>query len=386
MSRQNKIVALILAAGLSSRMGEFKPLLPINGATVIESAVNCFRQAGISDIRVVVGHQAEQLMPVLQSLGVRPVLNENFASGMFSSIMAGLQTFASAADGFFLLPGDMPLVKSCTLEKLMKAYFRTNCPIIYPTFLGRRGHPPLISHKCFQTLLSWQGPENLRLLLQQFEQDAYHVPVMDQAILLDMDTPVDYEKLLRSTLSRNIPTVEECQAIFAEYDVSQSIVRHGKAVARVARLIAARLNQGDCYDLNIELIVAGSLLHDIAKGRPHHAEAGAIILDQLGFPTVAKVVASHMDLIQSDQAVIDEGVIVYIADKLIKEESLIPIAQHFSETKLRYIASESALKAIEQRLKKTLIIQDKLEHDLGIPNLFAMLSSGEVQDRYDLSE
>jgi molybdenum cofactor cytidylyltransferase len=386
MSRQNKIVALILAAGLSSRMGEFKPLLSMNGVTVVESAVNCFRQAGIADIRVVVGHQAERLMPVLQSLGVLPVLNENFALGMFSSVRTGLQTFASAADGFFLLPGDMPLVKSCTLEKLVKAYRETDCPIIYPTFFGRRGHPPLISHKCFQTLLSWQGPENLRLLLQQFEQDAYNVPVIDQAILFDMDTPVDYEKLLRSTLSKNIPTVQECKAIFAEYDVSPSIVRHGKAVARVARQIAARLNQGDCYDLNIELIVAGSLLHDIAKGRPHHAKAGAMILDQLGFPTVSKVVASHMDLNQHDQAAIDEVVLVYFADKLIKEESLIPVVQHFSETKLRYVANESALKAIEKRLKKTLVIQDKLEHDLGISNLFALLSSEEVRYRDDLSE
>jgi molybdenum cofactor cytidylyltransferase len=63
MCRQDKIVALVLAAGFSSRMGEFKPLLQLDGITVIERAVTGFRWAGISDIRVVVGHRADELIP-----------------------------------------------------------------------------------------------------------------------------------------------------------------------------------------------------------------------------------------------------------------------------------------------------------------------------------
>ncbi|MGI6225278.1 MAG: nucleotidyltransferase family protein, partial [Peptococcales bacterium] len=83
--RTNKLVALILAAGYSSRMGDFKPLLSLDSEYVITRTVNSLRAAGIADIRVIVGYRAEDLLPVLSSLGVTPVLNDNYDQGMFSS-------------------------------------------------------------------------------------------------------------------------------------------------------------------------------------------------------------------------------------------------------------------------------------------------------------
>ena len=113
MGKKEKVAALILAAGYSSRMGNFKPLLPLSGHSVIEYVVTNFRAAGISDIRVVVGFRAQDMLPVLRGLAVKPVINSRYAEGMFSSVVAGFQAlYDDGVEAALLLPVDTPLVKS----------------------------------------------------------------------------------------------------------------------------------------------------------------------------------------------------------------------------------------------------------------------------------
>ena len=82
------IAALIPAAGYSSRMGLFKPLLPLSPSTlVIERPIKVFYEAGIDDVRVVVGHKADLLQPLLKRLGARALFNENYARGMYSCLL-----------------------------------------------------------------------------------------------------------------------------------------------------------------------------------------------------------------------------------------------------------------------------------------------------------
>jgi CTP:molybdopterin cytidylyltransferase MocA len=76
------ISAIILAAGYSSRMGAFKPLLPFGDTTVMERSIALFRRAGIRDIRVVVGHNSSELLPLLKRLQALPLLNERYQEGM----------------------------------------------------------------------------------------------------------------------------------------------------------------------------------------------------------------------------------------------------------------------------------------------------------------
>lgn len=377
MCRPDKIVALILAAGFSSRMGEFKPLLCIDGIAAIEHAVTSFRRAGITDIRVVVGHRANELIPILRSLHVMPIVNNQFSCGMFSSIIAGLATFGSEVEGCFLLPGDMPLVKSRTLGKLIEAYYQTDSSIIYPKFLGQRGHPPLITRKCFAEIRLGDLSGNLRLVLQKFEKDACDVNLIDQAIMLDMDTPQDYQRVLQYQMNKRIPTIEECEAIFSEYHITDRVIRHGRAVARIARKLTAMLNTCSCFSLDMGLITAGCLLHDIAKGTHNHAWEGAVLLESLGFPDVAPLIARHMDLEFKDQDIIDETVIVYLADKIIKDEALIPIAERFVDATNRYATNPAVLQKIEKRRGHAMFIKQKIECYLEVNDLLAVLPSRE---------
>lgn len=99
--RKSKITAIILAAGFSSRMKSFKPLLPLGSASVIEIAVRSFQEAGFKDIRIVLGHRAGELIPVCNALHVQWIFNEHYAEGMFSSVKAGVISLGPEVEGFF---------------------------------------------------------------------------------------------------------------------------------------------------------------------------------------------------------------------------------------------------------------------------------------------
>lgn len=214
MCRANKTAALILAAGYSSRMGDFKPLMKINGQTVIERAVSCFRNAGISDITVVVGYRASEIIPLLDIPGVNCTVNENYKDGMFTSVIAGLKNISDQADGFFLLPGDMPMVKSRSVKIIVDEYKKSGTGIIYPCFLGERGHPPFISRKYINKILSSDLSDNLRSVLSRYDDDSIDLELIDQAILMDMDSPEDFHASVNYLQHQNTLTGDECAAIF----------------------------------------------------------------------------------------------------------------------------------------------------------------------------
>ncbi len=368
------IVALILAAGYSSRMGNFKPLLPLDGKPVIEWAIGGFRQAGITDIRVVVGHRADELVPVLDALEVKPIINEQYDYGMFSSVHAGIRTFDDKVEGFFLLPGDIPLVKSKTLKKMLEVYQQTENCVIYPSFLGQRGHPPLITRPCFGEIMNQPLSGNLRSVLQHFEHRACNVELIDQSILLDMDTATDYQNICSSLMRRNMPTIDECQAIFSIYNVADSVIRHGWAVANVARQIAKMLNDQGGY-LDIELITVSGLLHDIAKGKPNHAQTGAVIIEQEGYPDVARVIACHMDItIDASDPGINAAMLVYLADKMISHEQLVNIKERFARVGEKFTNQPHILLKIEERMKHALIIKARIEKCLSMGDLYSILN------------
>ena len=113
--------AVILAAGLSSRMKAFKPLLPVGESTAVERLASSLRDAGIEDIVVVTGHLRERLKPVIRRLGVCEAYNDLFAEGMFSSVQTGLKKameLAPHACGYFLMPADCPLISSDVIRIL----------------------------------------------------------------------------------------------------------------------------------------------------------------------------------------------------------------------------------------------------------------------------
>jgi CTP:molybdopterin cytidylyltransferase MocA len=304
------IAAIVLAAGYSSRMGRFKPLLPIGHATALERVIDLFLAAGVGEINVVTGHHAEAMDHLLKHKGVHATHNPHYGSGMYSSVAAGVGSLPAQVEACFVLPADMPLVRPRTIKLLAQAYESHPRPVIYPVFQALRGHPPLICRDVLAETLRGDEPGGLRALLARHQQGAGEVAVIDEGIHLDLDTPADLARALALAECSDAPSPAECEAILANEKVDERTVRRSRVVSEVARKLALSLAQRG-VPLDLAVVRAASLLY---HGTDDHVE----------FPKVARVIACHQDFDHSAGSV-DEAAIVYLADKLVAGETVVSI-------------------------------------------------------------
>lgn len=196
-TKRRSIKGLILAAGLSSRMGDFKPLLPLRGKTVIENAVDSLLSAGAEQIVVVLGHRAQEVETLLRSRYADGTLlfarNERYAeTDMLASVKEGL-ALLPPCDAFFLLPGDMPVIGQETYLAVRHAMPEHGAAIVFPTLAGYRKHPPLIDGSFIPAILHYEGTEGLRGFWRLHEESIVTVAVDDPGCCTDLDTRQQYE-------------------------------------------------------------------------------------------------------------------------------------------------------------------------------------------------
>jgi hypothetical protein len=132
-------------------------------------------------------------------------------------------------------------------------------------------------------------------------------------------------------------------------------------VAEVAEKLSLRLNAAG-LQLNVALVRAAALLHDVAKGQPGHAEAGARILAKLGFAGVGQVVGVHMDYEFLEGAALDEAAIVYLADKLVQGNRIVPLAVRFE---LKFAAAGAMLPFVQKRWETATRLAEAVERLTG---------------------
>ncbi len=359
--------AIILAAGYSSRMGKFKPFLEVGGLPTIERIISTYRTAGIDDIHVVTGFRSEDVKAKIADLGVFPAYNPDHDSGMFSSVATGVKALADKAPAFFIHPVDIPLVRPHTLSILLEAWSDHPPAVLYPGFDGHRGHPPLIRGDLKSAILAHDGQNGLRGLLERFAQEARDLPVADEGILLDMDTPDDYLQLFERSTMPDVLTDNECRALAETVcRLPDKIIGHCRKVAEVADLLTARLNAAGCA-LDARLIRSAALLHDIARLEKNHALAGARLLEKMGFSALAEIIAVHMQIELDNRPSMDEAQVVYFADKLVAGADLVDMKARFSAKLDKYGHDPAVAENIQHRLQAALTIQSKIEALTGKP-------------------
>jgi molybdenum cofactor cytidylyltransferase len=361
------ITAIILAAGSSRRMGkEFKPLLPMAGMTALEYVMENYRKAKIADIRVVCGFRAGDVKPVAEKHHVRVIENPFYSSGMLSSVKAGIRTIGSDIDGFFIHPVDIPLVRPETIKKLSDIFQITSHDVFFPVFMDNEGHPPLISRRHIDAILIYEGPDGLNGYLSRNLERQVRIPVCDHGILWDMDTPEEYQTMVRRVKDLDIPTREECRtALESVFRVSTEIEKHSRAVAKTALLLTHELEKKG-IGLNKRLIVASALLHDGARGRKSHARVAADILRRMGFFRVADIVASHMDYDFEKNREINETAVVFLADKLILEDGPVHLAERFQKKIDEYVPMTEARENMRRRLFQAYAVNQAVEDIIGL--------------------
>lgn len=355
------ITAIILSAGMSSRMGNFKPLLPLGDKTLIEKVVGTFLRAGVRDIRVVLGHRARDVTAVLKTQAVSWVINDDYQSQMLSSIKVGVDCLKPDSEAFFILPVDIPLVRSQTLLSLMDISGKDRHQIVYPAFLGERGHPPLIPHRYAREIMLWSGKGGLKGFLEQYDPLSVDVPVVDEGVLMDMDTPGQYRQLVNRYNNRQIPSKAEIKAMMlTRFSENHPVVKHSRVVAQSAQLIAKKLVNAGCK-INVSLTEACGYLHDIGKGEKKHAKFGARLLRNMGYPDIADIIAYHIELPYTDGGEITEKEVLYLADKLTQGERILNLDKRL-EAKVKQLSGNPEGKiAAERRIRTAMQIERAIE-------------------------
>ena len=193
--------AIITAAGLSSRMGCFKPLLKIGDTPAVERVINTFLAAGVKTIVLVTGNKAKELENSLNQFDLVFLKNENYENqDMFSSIKIGLEFLKNKCNKVFITPVDIPLFNSETVELLLKS----EAPFSVPVFNNKSGHPVILNKDSIHKVLNYNGNGGLKGAIKTFSIKTHHIQVNDQGILFDMDTKEDYEKILELNKTINL--------------------------------------------------------------------------------------------------------------------------------------------------------------------------------------
>ena len=358
--------AIILAAGLSSRSPGFKPLLPLGASTILERVISIFPEEDI-DVCVVTGHRSGEILQSLKTGNLEIVHNPDYQHGMFTSIQAGVRTLKAEHESFFVMPVDIPLVRRATVSLLINEAELSPGKIIYPVFEGRRGHPPLIPASLIPEILAWNKDGGLKALLSGHTDISIEVAVPDSNILFDVDTPEDYEELIRRYQRIHIPTTAETEAILEINKVSLDIRQHSETVAEVAVKITASLNKSG-QKVDVDLIKAAALLHDVAKGKPEHDAEGRRVLRNMGFSHVGDIVAAHTDLNDDDKTDFSiETRIIYLADKFVDGTRLVSIEERYQASNAKYAVTEEIKANIERRKARALKVQNEFEKMAGVP-------------------
>lgn len=185
--------AVILAAGMSSRMGEAKQLLRLGENTLLGQVLENVRSSGVKDIVLVLGHEAEKIRERISIENLSVVINESYQQGMGTSLRAGLAALPAGVDAALIVLADQPFIRPKTLALLMDQYRRSSAQIVIPTYKGFRGNPVLLDRSVFSEVMALTGDIGCRAIFGNHLEGIVKQPVEDIGILLDLDSKEDLE-------------------------------------------------------------------------------------------------------------------------------------------------------------------------------------------------
>lgn len=200
--KNNKIKstgAVITAAGMSSRMGEFKPLLPYKGTTMIRYLAELFLKAGADPVVVVTGFRGTELQEHLGDLNVMFVENSEYAATeMFDSIKMGLKALLGKCEQAVFAPVDVPDLSLELIKRVMSAEGQ----IVRPVHHGRPGHPVAVDAALIPLLCEYNGDRGFRGALESVEGGIQELETESEGIYNDIDTMEDYRRLVGAELQK----------------------------------------------------------------------------------------------------------------------------------------------------------------------------------------
>lgn len=196
---QGRFGAVVAAAGLSTRMEQYKLTMELKESTIIRTGLEGLLAAGAMPLVVVTGHRAKELEAHICDLPVRCLFNPDYATkDMFHSVKLGLSAMiGQELDGVFFLPGDTPLFYQKSLLDMEQRMLETGCELLVPRHRGKNGHPILIGAGLLPKVVRFEGEGGLKQALNQAGAVRTVYDVEDVGVTLDADVPEDYRRLVQ---------------------------------------------------------------------------------------------------------------------------------------------------------------------------------------------
>jgi molybdenum cofactor cytidylyltransferase len=199
MLPKDSFSAIILAAGLSSRMGRSKQLIKIDEVTMLDRAIEAALTAGLVSPIVVLGHSAAEITSQTVLLNqCKVVINDLYRSGMSTSLKCGIEASPPQNTAYVFMLADQPLVTGALIKELLKGFEENQADILYPVYRKRRGNPVIISAKLRNRLMEAKGDEGARFLFSASDLTVVPYPVTTSAVITDIDTPDDVQRVINS--------------------------------------------------------------------------------------------------------------------------------------------------------------------------------------------
>ena len=191
------LAAIVLAAGKSDRMGRPKALLLFRGKTFLENILDVISRSPVQQTVVVTGHHRREIEEAFLQPGYAAIVfNPDYEKGMITSFQTGIRALAPEAAAAFLFLVDHPVVEAATIEALAAKAGQDR--IVVPTFQGSRGHPVLFGTGILKEILELDPSQGANVVVRKDPGRVVEVPVASQGILIDVDTPEDFDRLSRS--------------------------------------------------------------------------------------------------------------------------------------------------------------------------------------------
>ena len=369
---------LITAAGRSSRMGDFKPLMELGGRPAILRILDRFSEAGVRHTVVVTGRQAEDLKAAVRrewdESRVSFVHNEGYETNqMFDSVKMGRSALwaraeetGSAPDGLFFTPVDVPAFSGITMELEKQTCREESVLAAKPVCGGREGHPLLIDCSAVPRILAHDGTMGLKGALKGLGDAVCSVDTPDKGSVMDTDTPEDFLRVMKYLEHRYVFQKESCTELLSWCKIRPETAEHCLAVGRMAEQIVDALQKAG-YVLNRDAVLMAACLHDIGKcrGSRNHAEYGAWLLSRMGYMEASEMVRFHTDLPRSMQERVCGSTIVYLADKLVQGTETVSVRERFLPKFEKFRENPEALAAADARYRAAMRAADTIRKACG---------------------
>jgi molybdenum cofactor cytidylyltransferase len=189
-ARALRVAAVVLAAGRSTRMGpQNKLLADLAGTPMVRRVAQTALASRARPVLVVTGHMAAEVGAALAGLDVGLVANPDYATGLASSLKAGIRAVPAGCDGALVLLGDMPRIAAEHIDRVIDAFAAAPDAVVVPVHEGRQGNPVLWPRRCFPELLQLAGDAGARRLIAAHRDHLREVDIGSDAIFADVDTP-----------------------------------------------------------------------------------------------------------------------------------------------------------------------------------------------------